>query len=142
MIWIIIILLGFVAVLLGIIIFLTNLIKQWKQVAVNRLNLLRRIIDLMFVHKGQPLVFLKKAHNEIYFRNLLNAKIIPWNKSYRNLSKNEEAECFLCELIKNGFSRKEVCEIFELKNVGCLYVKFHRAKRKLQKMGVDFISES
>lgn len=96
-----------------------------------RLGLLRRLIELSFQHAHQPLTFLNKFNEEVCVRRLLEAKIIPMPRSAATRSV-KESEVFLCRLIDAGFSRREVCVIFGLKNISSLYVKHHRIEKKLQ----------
>lgn len=135
MIWTCIIL-GFVfSGLLAIIAWQFVTIMASKRIAYNRLQLLRRVIEYMYLYKDRPIVFLHKTQEELQYKKLLKSNIIPM-RSHSKMTESTTMELFMCRLIDAGFSRKEVCAIFDLKNVNCLYVKFHRAKKKLQKSGI------
>ena len=61
---------------------------------------------------------------------LRNSHIVQISR-HTSYTETEEDSRFLIQLLDAGFSRREVCAIFDLKNINCLYVKFHRAKKKL-----------
>ncbi len=119
----------------GIIIYEVYQCRLLRRLADNRLRLLRRVIGLSYLYKNQPMVFSQKFYNEIQVEKLKDAGIIPHNHHFARLCHNEN-ELFLCGLIDAGFSRKELCVIFDLKSINCFYVKFHRIKKRLRKLGM------
>ena len=119
------------AVLSGAVGFLSYRYFGLRRLADRRLNLVRRLIDHSYQHAHQPLTFLHKFNEEVGAQRLLEAKIVPMPRRAATRSA-KESEVFLCRLIDAGFSRREVCVIFGLKNIGSLYVKYHRIKKKLR----------
>ena len=118
-------------ILLGFIAYLCYRCFKMRRLSQRRLGLLRRLIEHSYQHAHQPLTFLNKFREEVCARNLLEAGIVPMPRhATRRLAK--ELEVFLYRLIDAGFSRREVCVIFGLKNISSLYVKHHRIKKKLQ----------
>jgi len=118
-------------VLLGLVGVLAYEYLGLRRLADRRLELVRRLIDHSYQYAHQPLTFVHKFNEEVCVQRLLEAKIVPMPRHAATRSA-KESEVFLCRLIDAGFSRREVCVIFGLKNIGSLYVKYHRIKKKLR----------
>ena len=122
---------GIICICLGILFRVLHVSRLRRRLADNRLRILHNMIELFYLYQSQPLKFTHKFRDEIAARHLRQMGIIlPPRHPVR--SDAEANEQFLCRLLDAGFSRKEVCAIFGLKSINCLYVKFHRIKKKLE----------
>lgn len=117
----------------GLLACMTGRSRRWHRLADKRLLLLRHMIEMAYLYKDRPQQFTHTFCAEIAARKLRNAGIV---ESYARPtgSEDEADERFLVGLLDAGFTRKEVCAIFNLKSVNCFYVKYHRAKKKLARM--------
>ncbi len=121
---------GCILALSGLLVGIVIQNRRWHRLADNRLQLIRHLIDLSYSYKEQPLKFLHHFCDAIRVPALRNSHIVQISR-HTSYTETEEDSRFLIQLLDAGFSRREVCAIFDLKNINCLYVKFHRAKKKL-----------
>ena len=120
-----------VVLLLGVIGYLYYRYLKIYRLSRRRLELLRRLLEHSYQHAVRPELFLDKFREEVCARKLQDAGIVPMPR-LASMHPAKESEIFLYRLIEAGFSRREVCVIFGLKNISSLYVKYHRIKKKLQ----------
>lgn len=131
MMYIISLLAGTDILLLGGIVWIYRHHRRTCRLSANRLRLLHHLIEIHYLFKDRPPVFVRKFQEETCIRKLKDADIIHWNRPSRETNVNDD-EQFLYQLLKVGFSRKAICVIFDLKSVNSLYVKFHRLKKRLK----------
>ena len=105
--------------------------RRILRLSANRLRLLHHLMELLYLYKDRPPVFVRKFQEETCVRKLKDSDIIQWSRPAPGTNVNDD-EFFLYQLLKVGFSRKAICVIFELKSINSLYVKFHRLKKKLK----------
>lgn len=105
--------------------------RRILRLSANRLRLLHHLMELLYLYKDRPPVFVRKFLEETCVRKLQDSGIVQWRRPAPGSGVNDD-EYFLYQLIQAGFSRKAICVIFELKSINCLYVKFHRLKKKLK----------
>lgn len=118
----------------GMLVGLLRRCRRWHCLADNRLELLRHLIDISFLYRDRPQLFSRVFRSEIAARKLRNTGIVAMQR-FSLASDAEQDELFLVGLLDAGFTRKEVCAIFDLKSVNCFYVKYHRVKKKLSRAG-------
>ena len=124
---------GCILALSGLLVGIVIQNRRWHRLADNRLQLIRHLIDLSYSYKEQPLKFLHHFCDAIRVPALRNSHIVQISR-HTSYTETEEDSRFLIQLLDAGFSRREVCAIFDLKNINCLYVKFNRAKKKLKSL--------
>lgn len=110
-------------------------IRWLEHRASKRILLFRNLLDLGYVYGGSPQIFLEKFMDKVNVRQLKACELV--DLSDRRYAHLKEDEIVLCVLLDNGFTPGELCTIFNLKNVGSLYVKYHRVKVKLRRAERD-----
>lgn len=106
--------------------------------AAKRILLIRSLLDIGYVYSESPQVFFEKFKDKINIRQLKPYDLIDLSdKKYAHLKEDER---FLCALLDNGFTHRELCAVYNMKSVGNLYVKYHRIKAKL-KQGINRVPE-
>lgn len=115
-----------------------NRIRLIEHRATKRILLIRSLLDIGYVYSESPQVFFEKFKDKINIRQLKPYDLIDLSdKKYAHLKEDER---FLCALLDNGFTHRELCTIYNMKSVGNLYVKYHRIKVKL-KQGIKRVPE-
>lgn len=94
-----------------------------------QLRLIRSLLDLCYTYRESPAVFLDKFKDKVNIRELKSYMLIEYPKN--RFPRLKEDERLLCLLLEAGFTRRELCIVFNLKKASNLYIKHHRILQKL-----------
>lgn len=105
-------------------------LRRISRCASERLRLIRTLLDICFTYSDSPSVFIAKFKDKVNIRELKSFGLIDCPDD--PFSPLKEEDRLLCRLWDNGFSRRELCVVFNLKKINHLYIKQQRILRKLE----------
>ncbi|GHV01684.1 hypothetical protein FACS1894159_09870 [Bacteroidia bacterium] len=105
-----------------------------RQLADNRLELLRHIIELSYVHKPRKNLFYDKVCEMVHISELKRRNIIDFDAAKTSSCdlplRGKDLE-FFC-LLQEGFTQRELSVVYDMSNPHSIYVKKHRIMSKLK----------
>ena len=113
--------------------------KDCSELADNRLELLRKIIELAYLHEHHKNIFYSKVCELVNIAELKRHPIVDFEAYCKHHSKSplgkDDSE-FHC-LLEAGFTLKELGVIYGHSNPISIYVKKHRIMSKLKSVPED-----
>ena len=111
--------------------------EQYRELADNRLELLRKIIELGYTHESRKEIFYSKVFELLRISELKRKPIVDfeaYHKSENKLHLSKKDLEFYC-LLEAGFSDKELSVIYGHSNFRSIYTKKHRILHKIKSNG-------
>ena len=120
-------------------------LEQYREMADNRLELLRKIIELGYTHKSRKDIFYSKVCELVRISELKRSQIVdfePCLDTEHKLHLSRKDLEFYC-LLEAGFSDKELSIVYGHSNFRSIYVKKNRILHKMKSNGhsIDVIGE-
>lgn len=110
--------------------------RRSRHLASQRMQLLRRLLQLAYVYSPNPALFLKKFREEVSIGHLECCDVICNYAEQRQLNamklrrrplKNQDV--LLCILLNKGFTPQELSVIYGMSNCNSIYVRCSRIRK-------------
>lgn len=120
---------------------LKELVGTYHQCTADQLRFIRSLLDLCYVYRESPQVFLEKFKDKVNIREMKAYDLVGHgsDKRWKDLKEDER---LLCTLLERGFTQRELCVVFNMKTINNLYIKHHRIRKKLASQDASVRSDT
>lgn len=122
--------------------------RRSRHLAWQRMQLLRRLLQLAYVYGPNPALFLKKFQEEVSIGHLECCDVICNYSEQRQLEavksnnrtvKNRDA--LLCILINKGFTPQELSVVYGMSNYNSIYVRYSRIRKHCRSVDTGSLTD-
>ncbi len=109
--------------------------RRCRHLADQRMQLLRVLLGLAYVHQSNPQLFVKRFYEEVNIGRLECYDVICECLEQRQLEEAQndlglkKRDVLLCFLLHKGFTPQELSVIYGMNNYNSIYVRFSRIRK-------------
>ena len=118
--------------------------RRSRHLANQRMQLLRRLLQLAYVYSPNPALFLKKFREEVSIGHLECCDVICNYAEQRQLDAMKSCkrplksqDVLLCILLNKGFTPQELSVIYGMSNCNSIYVRCSRIRKQCREIMID-----
>lgn len=109
--------------------------RRYRHLAEQRMQLLRVLLGLAYVHQSNPQLFVKKFYEEVNIGRLECYDVICECLEQKQLEDAQhdlglkKKDVLLCLLLNKGFTPQELSVVYGMNNYNSIYVRFSRIRK-------------
>lgn len=109
--------------------------RRCRHLADQRMQLLRILLGLAYVHQSNPPLFVKKFYEEVHIGRLECYDMIcecPEQEQLKQAQRDlglKKRDFLLCLLLSKGFTPQELSVVYGMNNYNSIYVRFSRIRK-------------
>lgn len=110
--------------------------RRCRYLAEGRMRLFRRLLELAYLYRSNPVLFQKKFCEEVSIDRLQCCDIICGDRELKQLREVDSnpalknRDILLCILLEKGFTPQELSVIYGMNNYNSIYVRLSRIRKR------------
>lgn len=110
--------------------------RRCRYLAEGRLRLFRRLLELAYLYRSNPVLFQHKFLEEVSIERLECCDILCGNRELKQLQEVDSnpalknRDILLCILLEKGFTPQELSIVYGMNNYNSIYVRLSRIRRR------------